>query len=201
MPAGVSVIDLWDVKRKMTGRLRISSMTNRTLKKWQERTHTGNPCGEDRSFGLTATSRTSAACVVSLRRLMMADEMAPPMQHRRPHPQSLAAAYLEFDLAREIDQLHQEPEWTSGHNAKTLVKYDDLRVVLIALRAHARVPTHQTEGRISVQTIRGHVHVRASGRTFDLPVGNLLTLDRGLPHDVEAVEESAVLLTIAWPRQ
>lgn len=120
-------------------------------------------------------------------------------QHRRPHPQTMAAAYLEFDLPREIEQLHREPDWTTGQNAKTLVKYDDLRIVLTALGAHARMPGHQTRGRISIQTVRGHVQVRAEGRTFDLPVGRLLTLDRGLTHDVEAVEDSALLLTIAWP--
>jgi quercetin dioxygenase-like cupin family protein len=91
----------------------------------------------------------------------------------------MAGAYLEFDLAREIEQLHHEPEWTTGQNAKTLVKYDDCRVVLTALRARARMPTHQTEGRVSIQTIRGHLQVRAAGRTFDLRVGSLLTLDRG----------------------
>jgi quercetin dioxygenase-like cupin family protein len=41
--------------------------------------------------------------------------------------------------------------------------------------------------------------VRAQGRTFDLPAGSLLALDQGIPHDVEALEESAFLLTIAWP--
>ncbi len=126
-------------------------------------------------------------------------ETTDPTQHRRPHSAPLAAAYLEFDLGREVEQLHHEPAWASGHNAKTLVKYDDFRVVLMALGAHARVPTHQTEGRISLQTIRGHSQLRAAGRTFDLTVGSLLTLDRGVPHDVEAIEESVLLLTIAWP--
>lgn len=121
--------------------------------------------------------------------------------HRRPHPQTLAGAYLEFDLRREIELLHHEPEWATGQNAKTLVKYDNFRVVLTALHAHARMPLHQTDGRISLQTIGGHIQVRAVGRTFDLPVGSLLALDRGLPHEVEALEESVLLLTIAWPIQ
>jgi quercetin dioxygenase-like cupin family protein len=127
----------------------------------------------------------------------MSDTTDPQTQHRRPHPQPLAAAYLEFDLAREIEQLHREPEWATGQNAKTLLKYDDFRVVLMALRAHARIPTHQTEGRISLQMIRGHIQVRAAGRTFDLAASSLLALDRGLPHDVQALEESVLLLTIA----
>ena len=127
-----------------------------------------------------------------------ADEHA---QYRRPHSQPMAAAYLEFDLARELEQLHREPGWSGGQNAKTLVKYDDFRVVLIALKARARLPGHQTKGRISIQTVAGRVTVRAEGRTFDLSVGTLLALDHDLPHDVEALEESAILLTIAWPAE
>jgi quercetin dioxygenase-like cupin family protein len=129
----------------------------------------------------------------------MSDAPGEHAQHRRPHAQPMAAAYLEFDLARELEQLHREPGWSSGQNAKTLVKYDDFRVVLIALKPLVRLPEHQTEGRISIQTVAGHVRVRAQGRTFDLPMGRLLALDQGLPHDVEALEASAVLLTIAWP--
>ena len=119
--------------------------------------------------------------------------------HKRPHPQSMAASYLEFDLARELEQLHHEPGWASGQNAKTLIKYDDFRVVLTALKAGTRIPRHQTEGRISIHAVAGRIQVRAQGRTFDLSTGSLLALDRGLTHDVEALQDSALLLTVAWP--
>ena len=120
-------------------------------------------------------------------------------RHRRPHPPPMATPFLEFDLARELEQLRCEPWPTSGQKTKTLVKYDDFRVVLIALTAPARIPVHQAEGRISIHTIRGHIRIRALERTFDLPAGSLLALDQGLPHDVDALEDSALLLTIAWP--
>ena len=123
----------------------------------------------------------------------------PTNENRRPHPQSMGTPYLEFDIARELQQLHLEPGWQSGQNAKTLVKYDGLRIVLIALKAGSRIPEHHAEGQISVQTIVGHIQVRADGRSFELRPGGLLALDQGLPHDVEALEESAFLLTIAWP--
>jgi quercetin dioxygenase-like cupin family protein len=129
----------------------------------------------------------------------MSDTPHSDSQHRRPHAPPMAAPFLEFDLKRELEQLHNEPGWGTGQNARTLVKYDDFRVVLTALRARARLPGHQTEGRISIQTVVGHIQVRAQGRTFDLPAGSLLALDQGIPHDVEALEESAFLLTIAWP--
>ena len=118
---------------------------------------------------------------------------------RRPHPPPMAAPYLEFDIARELQQLHREAGWDSGQNAKTLVKYDGLRVVLVALKARSRIPEHHTEGQISIQPVVGHLQVRAQGRTFELRAGGFLALDHGLPHDVEALEESAFLLTIAWP--
>lgn len=120
------------------------------------------------------------------------------VQHKRPHPQSMTGQCLEFNLDGEIDQLHGETAWSTGHNAKTLAKYDDFRIVLTVLRGGAHIPEHHTEGRISIQTVRGHIQVRAEGRTFDLPVGAVLALDRGVRHDVEARQDSAFLLTIAW---
>jgi quercetin dioxygenase-like cupin family protein len=128
-------------------------------------------------------------------------EKASDMSHRRPDAQAMAAPHLRFDLDEEVQQLRREPEWTSGHNSKTLVKHDSLRVVLISLKARARIPEHQTEGRISIQTIQGHIRVRAAGQTFNLPTGALLALDQGLRHDVEALEDSAFLLSIAWPEK
>ena len=98
---------------------------------------------------------------------------------RRRHSQPLATPYFEFDLVGEIEHLHGEPEWKTGQNARTIVRYDNLRVVLTALKAHVRIPEHQTEGRISLQTIRGQILVRADGRTFDLPARTLLALDQG----------------------
>ena len=106
---------------------------------------------------------------------------------------------MEFDLQAEIHRLQAEATWSTGHNARTLVKYDDVRVVLIALQANARLPEHKTEGRVTIHVLSGHVQVKAAGRTFNLRHGGVLALDRGMSHDVEALDESALLLTIAWP--
>jgi quercetin dioxygenase-like cupin family protein len=130
---------------------------------------------------------------------IMSEDTGHDLSHRRPHSPPTAGAFLEFDLTKEVHELHEEPSWRNGQNTKTLVKYDDLRVVLTALKEKVRISEHKTEGRISVQMISGHVRMSASGRTFDLRAGSLLALDRGILHDVEALEDSAFLLTIAWP--
>jgi len=79
------------------------------------------------------------------------------------------------------------------------MKYDDFRVVLTALKTGMRVPTHKTDGRISIHMLSAHIRLNASGRAFDLRPGSLIALDQGSAHDMEALEESAFLLTIAWP--
>jgi quercetin dioxygenase-like cupin family protein len=111
----------------------------------------------------------------------------------------MADPFMEFDLPAEIHRLQSETTWSTGQNARTLIKYDDLRVVLTALQANARIPEHKNAGRISVHVLSGHILLRASGRTFSLRPGGLLAMDQGVPHAVEALEESAFLLTIAWP--
>jgi quercetin dioxygenase-like cupin family protein len=107
--------------------------------------------------------------------------------------------FLEFDLVRELRQLHDEPTWTNGHNAKTLVKYDDFRLVLMTLRASAQVRGHKAPGRTCIHMTSGHLRVHALGRTFDLLPGGLLAFDKAVPHDLQALEDSVLLLMIAWP--
>jgi quercetin dioxygenase-like cupin family protein len=57
---------------------------------------------------------------------------------------------------------------------------------------------HQAAGRISVQTLAGHLRLQIAGTSVDLPEGRLASLEPAMPHAVEAVEESAFLLTMAW---
>jgi quercetin dioxygenase-like cupin family protein len=113
----------------------------------------------------------------------------------------LDASLMDFNLAKEIMELHQEGTWMrTGHNSKTLVKQPDFRILLIALQKGGRLEEHKADARISIHTLSGHVRLQLPGQAVDLPAGHLLALDRGIRHDVEAVEESALLLTISWPK-
>jgi quercetin dioxygenase-like cupin family protein len=125
----------------------------------------------------------------------------------RQHPQTgrehevgtLAAPLLVLHLDRETEQLRSEGRWQSGHTAKTLAKYPDLRVVLIVIRAGGRLQKHQSEGRISVQTLDGRIRLNTAERSVELAAGQMLALERGIPHDIEGITDSALLLTVAWP--
>jgi quercetin dioxygenase-like cupin family protein len=114
-------------------------------------------------------------------------------------PENTAGPSLSFDLSQQIRELRSESYWQSGHNAKTLVKYDDFRMVLTAIEGKTTIHEHRSAGRIAVQTVEGHLRMHAGGKEFDLPRGRVLVLDRELPYDVIALEDSAFLLTLAWP--
>ena len=116
---------------------------------------------------------------------------------RRP-AQRLAAPTLSFDLLREQEQLRQEESYRGGdRNAKTLVKEHGLRIVLTVMRSGARLQEHTTAGALSVQTLAGQIRLHAGQDAVDLPVGHIVALDGNVSHAVEAVGESAFLLTIA----
>ncbi len=55
---------------------------------------------------------------------------------------------------------------------------------------------HRTAGWVSIETVAGYVRVRVPERVVDLPTGHILVLDRKVPHDLEAIEESAFLLAV-----
>ena len=114
----------------------------------------------------------------------------------------LADPLLNIDLERELAQLRREDSWQrkSGRSSKTLAKYPDFRIVLILMKEGSQMHQHRAEGRISIQALKGRIVVRLAHRNVDLPAGHLLMLDCGVVHDIEALEECALLLTICWPR-
>lgn len=111
--------------------------------------------------------------------------------------------WLRIDLDYEVWRLWQQPS-RGGRNARTLVKHPDFRVVLTTLKAGGRIQGHRASGGISIQTVRGQLRMRVSQAdtedTIELPAGHVLALDRGVHHDVEALVDSAFLLTVAWPQ-
>jgi quercetin dioxygenase-like cupin family protein len=114
--------------------------------------------------------------------------------------QQLAAPVMPFNLAAEVAALRSESAWTDGErNAKTLVKQPDFRVVLTVMKAGTRLAYHEAAARLTVHVLSGRLRMQLLGTTEELGHGHLLALDRDVRHDVEALEESAFLLTLAWP--
>ncbi|MGE5109536.1 MAG: cupin domain-containing protein [Acidobacteriaceae bacterium] len=113
----------------------------------------------------------------------------------------MAGSLLHFNLAQEVRELREQDSWQrgTGRSSKTLAKYPDFRVVLALMKAGSEMKEHHADARISVQGLQGKIRVHLPDQAIELGAGELICLESGIPHDVEAVEESAFLITISWP--
>jgi mannose-6-phosphate isomerase-like protein (cupin superfamily) len=116
----------------------------------------------------------------------------------------LVAPLLQIDFERELQQLRQEEsrQRESGRSSKTLAKYPDFRIVLILMKSggtpNATAQSRRTDFHSAIErTVRIHL----ADRKVTLRTGHLLVLDCEVLHDIEALEQSALLLTISWRRQ
>jgi quercetin dioxygenase-like cupin family protein len=105
---------------------------------------------------------------------------------------------LHLQLSEQLERLRQEPTWrTSGRNAITLAKEPALRVVLMLLGKGTRISEHQAAGPLTFHVLSGSVTFGAGDRAQAIGPGELIVLESAIAHEVEALEESACLLTLA----
>ena len=114
----------------------------------------------------------------------------------------LANEIIRKNIPVELEKLKDAKSWQreTGRSSETIVKYPEFRIVLIRMKPGSYMSHHRAEGPISIHAVLGKIRVHLpDGRTEELVPGDLLAIERGLEHDVEAVDECAFLLTIAWP--
>lgn len=113
---------------------------------------------------------------------------------------ALTAPLLTFNLGKEIERLRGEEHWLKdGRISETLVKYSDFRIVLILMQAGTLMQEHKADARISIHGLHGRLMVQLPEKSVQICAGDLLVLEKCVPHDVNALEESAFLLSISWP--
>jgi len=101
-----------------------------------------------------------------------------------------------LDVVEEVRTMRASPR-PGGRLGKTLVHNPDLRMVLMVLDRGARIPRHRSKGSLTIQALDGRVIVALLDSSFDLEPGQILAIDRDVSHALVAIEESALLLTIA----
>ena len=120
---------------------------------------------------------------------------------KRPHvtaERPLDGAWLSFDLPLMLKRIKAEETWrSSSRNAMTLMKSRGQRIVLIALHSKTEIPMHSADGQLSLQVIQGSLRVRTDAQVVTLKKGELLALHAEIPHAIEAMRESAFLLTLS----
>jgi quercetin dioxygenase-like cupin family protein len=97
-----------------------------------------------------------------------------------------------------LARLKAKPEWPSVDRlAVSLIKDDALNILLMVLKQGARLAEHRTKGPIAVHVLSGLVRFSAGTECAELSAGNIAALDRDVVHELQALEESVVLLITA----
>ena len=124
-------------------------------------------------------------------------------EHQRSglREKSLKAPLLSFSIEQEIENLQKEPEWKEGNrNAVTLQKDSNLRIVLISLRKGITLHEHKVEGPITLFVLSGKINFTAGEEKVHAESNRFIVLDKAIPHDVEALEDTSFILTSIQPK-
>jgi quercetin dioxygenase-like cupin family protein len=107
---------------------------------------------------------------------------------------------LVFHVAEEVLALRRDLEHTSGGRAaKTLAKTEGLRVTLVLIKEGFGLNPEATAGGASLEVLSGRLRVQAGGEPWEVGAGELIVLADNLREPIIALEETAFLLTVAWP--
>jgi len=85
--------------------------------------------------------------------------------------------------------------------SETLVRAEHLEVFRLVLLAGRSLPGHDHPRVITIQCIEGSIELIADGKTVPMHAGSLVYLAGGTPHELRAVDDSSLLVTLLVRRE
>jgi uncharacterized protein (DUF2249 family)/quercetin dioxygenase-like cupin family protein len=79
-------------------------------------------------------------------------------------------------------------------NPKVLMNELGYHMVLLSMRAGQRIPEHASKGTVTMQAILGHITLYAGPFPDELYAGEVICIESGVSHRIEAIEDSALLV-------
>lgn len=85
--------------------------------------------------------------------------------------------------------------------SETLVRAEHVEVFRLVLLAGRSLPGHDHPRVITIQCIEGRIDLLAGGKALAMHAGSLVYLSGGTPHELKAVEDSSLLVTLLVRRE
>lgn len=115
-----------------------------------------------------------------------------------PIDRSLGEPMMMFELERHLGELRGDESYArSGRLGRTLARSGRLRLVLVALKAGVEIGTHQADSPMTLQLTQGRLGFAIDGKPYELRAGQVLFFGPGEAHDIRALEDSGLLLTLS----
>jgi quercetin dioxygenase-like cupin family protein len=103
-----------------------------------------------------------------------------------------------FSLENARRHVTGEPQWQINDRASvSIVKNDDLSVTLLMLKPGAHLKEHSVRKAASVHVLSGRIRFTSGSTARELGAGMLAMIEGAVPHAVEVLEESTLLVTAA----
>ncbi|GAB3128440.1 cupin domain-containing protein [Glaciibacter psychrotolerans] len=94
------------------------------------------------------------------------------------------------------DLLESSPVTPGRLGHSTVLTSPDVRVVVLSFEAGHVMKEHRAPKTLILQALDGCLNVTAAGQLTTLAPGAILRLEASLPHEVEALEDSRLMLTL-----
>ena len=93
--------------------------------------------------------------------------------------------------------IYQDLEYKEDKPAiKVLLDTSFTKEIRIVMRKSQLMKEHKTPYPIVVQMVEGTLDFGVNGKTLKLKKGDIIALEGGIPHDLQAIEDSIVRLTL-----
>lgn len=132
----------------------------------------------------------------------MTAEPTPEGERLRPPPsERFAGSHHRFSLPQVLAELRKESHPArNGHRQIALFHRGGVTQIAFSFDPDGYLAEHSAPGLVTIHTLEGHLVVNAEGKAHDMKPGDILVLDPDVPHDVLALEASAMLLTVRLGR-
>ncbi len=121
-----------------------------------------------------------------------------PSERLREHPEARLASPVQLvDLPANADRLRAEPHPpVAGHRQIAVFRHGPVTLLHFVFEADGLLKEHRAEGVVTIHALAGRLLVQVQNKSNELGAGQLLALAPGVPHTVQALTPSEMLLTI-----
>jgi len=97
----------------------------------------------------------------------------------------------------EIASIYKDLEYKDNKPViKVLFETSFTKEIRIAMQQGTEMKKHKTSFPIVIEIVDGKIDFGVEEKTFNLVKGDLIALDGGVPHNLKAIEDSIVRLTL-----